>query len=176
MPFRFSYVCDLLQRLEDNQGARSGVRTPAHIVQEWFRRHQGLLGRDDHDATALLSTLLPEKRSDRVYFIREKKLQTVIGRSLGLGRSRIQQLGRWDRPGSGIDLADCVESILKETVCSSLSRWVRTLHGLTCASQTPAVLLTKTSQSKRLMGCFTTSPLHVVSARLPSAGWAPKHA
>lgn len=116
MPFRFSFVCDLLQRLEDNQGARSGVRTTADIIREWFRTHHPLISRDDQDPTALLSTLLPEKRSDRVYFLKEKRLQTIIGRGLGLGRYRIQQLSRWLEPGSGVDLGGCVESILKETV------------------------------------------------------------
>lgn len=116
MGFHFAHVCDLLQRLEDNQNARSGVRTSADIMREWFARHRPQILREDHDAAALLSTLLPEKRSDRVYLIREKKLQTVIGRALGLGRSRISQLGRWDSPASGLTLAECVESVLKETV------------------------------------------------------------
>ncbi|KAK3945146.1 hypothetical protein QBC46DRAFT_350048 [Diplogelasinospora grovesii] len=118
MPFRFSYVCDLLQRLEDNinRGARTGLRSNTEIIREWFERHRPvLLYRDDHDAAALLSTLLPEKRSDRVYLIREKRLQSIVGRALGLGRCRIAQLGRWEKAGSGVDLADCAEAILKET-------------------------------------------------------------
>lgn len=116
MPFLFSYVCDLLQRLEDNRLARSGLRSNAAIIQEWFRGHQAHFYRGDHNSAALLSALLPEKRTDRVYQIREKKLQIVIGRALGLGRSRIAQLARWTIPEACADLADCVESILKETV------------------------------------------------------------
>ncbi|KAK4157602.1 hypothetical protein C8A00DRAFT_40028 [Chaetomidium leptoderma] len=115
MPFLFSYVCDLLQRLEDNRLARSGLRSNATVIREWFRGHQGLLSRDDHNSAVLLSALLPEKRADRVYFIREKKLQIIIGRALGLGRSRIAELGRWSNPEARADLADCVESILKQT-------------------------------------------------------------
>jgi hypothetical protein len=116
MPFLFSYVCDLLQRLDDNRLARSGLRSNAAIIQEWFRGHQGLLHRDDYNSAPLLSALLPEKRTDRVYFIREKKLQIIIGRALGLGRSRIAELGRWNNPEARADLADCVESILNQTV------------------------------------------------------------
>lgn len=116
MPFLFSYVGDLLQRLEDNRLARSGLKSNAAIVQDWIRGHHGLLYRDDHHSAPLLSALLPEKRTDRVYFIREKKLQTIIGRALGLGRSRIAELGRWSNPEARADLADCVESILKQTV------------------------------------------------------------
>ncbi|EAQ90537.1 hypothetical protein CHGG_02472 [Chaetomium globosum CBS 148.51] len=103
MPFSFSYVCDLLQRLEDNRLARSGLRSNTVIIQEWFRGHHGFLHRDDHKSAPLLSALLPEKRTDRVYFIREKKLQAIIGRALGLGRSRIAELGRWTNPEAAID-------------------------------------------------------------------------
>jgi DNA ligase 4 len=122
MPFLFSHVCDLLQRLEDNQAgahsrSRSGpLRTSADIIREWFAAHRAQINRDDHNATALLSTLLPEKRSDRVYCLRERRLCAAIGRGLVLGRTRIHQLGRWDWPGSDVDLAECVESILKGTV------------------------------------------------------------
>ncbi|KAH6626261.1 hypothetical protein B0J18DRAFT_366022 [Chaetomium sp. MPI-SDFR-AT-0129] len=115
MPFPFSHVSDLLQRLEDNRLARSGVRTNASLIYEWFRAHRALLARDDHASAPLLSALLPEKRTDRVYFIREKKLQTIIGRALGLGRSRIAELGRWTNPAAGVDLAECVEGILRQT-------------------------------------------------------------
>ncbi|KAL2127640.1 hypothetical protein VTI74DRAFT_10371 [Chaetomium olivicolor] len=115
MPFLFSYVCDLLQRLEDNRLARSGLKSNVTIIQEWFRGHQVLLHRDDHNSAALLSALLPEKRTDRIYFIREKKLQAIIGRALGLGRSRIAELGRWSNPEASADLAECVESILRQT-------------------------------------------------------------
>ncbi len=116
MPFPFSHVCDLLQRLEDNRLARSGLRPNAVIIQEWYRGHQAQLRRDDHHTAPLLSALLPEKRTDRVYFIREKKLQIIIGRALGLGRSRIAELARWTNPEARCDLADCVERILNETV------------------------------------------------------------
>ncbi|KAM7209130.1 hypothetical protein V8F20_000468 [Naviculisporaceae sp. PSN 640] len=115
MGFLFSHVCDLLQRLEDNLTARSGVRTYAQILREWFATYRGQFLAPDHDAAALLSTLLPEKRTDRVFLMKEKRLQTVIGRGLGLGRSRIFQLGRWTDSTSGLTLAECVELVLQET-------------------------------------------------------------
>lgn len=134
MPFLFSYVCDLLQRLDENRCARAGLRSNASIVQEWFRAHQAQFYRDDHDSAALLSALLPEKRTDRVYCIREKRLQIVIGRALGLGRSRIAQLARWSNPEARIDLAESVESILKETVSCPA---VAIQAGADFCSQTP---------------------------------------
>lgn len=118
MPFPFVYVCDLLQRLDDNRSARSGQRNNTSIVEGWFEEHRSLLIQDDYNVGPLLSTLLPEKRSDRVYNIQAKTLHRMFGRAMLLGRSRLQELATWERPGSGVDLADCVERILKSTVNS----------------------------------------------------------
>ncbi|KAL2266448.1 hypothetical protein VTJ83DRAFT_5800 [Remersonia thermophila] len=116
MPFPFAHVCDLLERLDQNRSARSGVsKNGADIIRDWFQRHQASLLREDNLSGPLLSVLLPEKRTDRVYCIREKRLHAVIGRALGLGRSRLSELARWTNPDARVDLADCVELILKET-------------------------------------------------------------
>ena len=119
MVFRFSYVCDLLEALSENKPGRSGFRTNDYIVEKWFRSHEHRIRQDDFPTAAFLSTLLPEKRTDRVYFIQEKGLRGIIGRALGLGRSRLAELDQWNQPGSNRDLADCVEAILTVTVSSS---------------------------------------------------------
>ena len=119
MPFRFAYVCDLLQRLDDNQRARSGQRSSSRIIDHWFHSHRGFLVRDGFNASPLLSTLLPEKRTDRVYSIQSRSLSRVIGRCLGLGLSRKKELERWQEPGSGVDLGDCVERILTSTASNT---------------------------------------------------------
>jgi DNA ligase-4 len=75
-----------------------------------------LLVRGDFNASPLLSTLLPEKRTDRVYSIQSPRLCRIIGRSLGVGCSRKKELEKWQEPGSGVDLGDCVERILRSTV------------------------------------------------------------
>lgn len=169
MPFLFSYVCDLLQRLDDNRLARSGLRSNFAIIQEWFRAHQGLLSRDDHNSAPLLSALLPEKRTDRVYFIREKKLQIIIGRALGLGRSRIAELGRWNNPEARVDLADCVESILKQTVTCHPWILASNLPRLRPESQTLYLRQTELSQWKRLIVSSTALPPLAALARLRCA-------
>lgn len=135
MPILFSDVCDLLQRIEANQNARAGVKTNATIIQDWLRHHQATLLRDDFNIAALLSTLLPEKRTDRVYCIRERSLQTIIGRGLILGHSRIKQLGRWSDPNSTVDIAQCVESILRETVSQGMNTVVKLRHLLTAKAE-----------------------------------------
>ncbi len=118
MAFRFSFICDLLEALSENKPDRPGFRTNDYIVEKWFRSHERRIRQEDFHTAAFLSTLLPEKRTDRVYFIQEKGLRGIIGRALGLGRSRLAELDQWNQPGSNRDLADCVEAILNVTVSS----------------------------------------------------------
>jgi DNA ligase-4 len=116
MPFLFSYVCDLLQKIENNLRAKSGQRNNDTIVTEWFNLHRDSLKPDKCDGAALLSTLLPHKRSDRVYSMQAARLEKHIGRAFKLGSSRLSELYRYKTPGVDADLADCVETILNETV------------------------------------------------------------
>ncbi|KAK3403114.1 hypothetical protein B0T20DRAFT_388774 [Sordaria brevicollis] len=114
MPFLFSYVCDLLQALDDNQRTKTGSKPPAEIVKEWFAKHRSLINREDHDDTALLSTLIPEKRTDRVFRYGLGGLERTIGRGLGLGMSRKDELRRYRDAQWGMDLAESVERILRD--------------------------------------------------------------
>ena len=119
MPFPFRLVCDLLQCVQrDDDKAASGT-----IIRAWFAQHRHLVGASD--ATALLSTLLPASRPDRVYFVQTRRLEGIVARALGLVRqaappgransSRLDELRRYRIPGSNADLAECVESILAAT-------------------------------------------------------------
>jgi hypothetical protein len=47
---------------------------------------------------------------------RSVRIASTIGRGLSLGASRKLELARYREPGSGVDLADCVERILSVTV------------------------------------------------------------
>ncbi|KAL8357073.1 hypothetical protein RB598_002075 [Gaeumannomyces tritici] len=113
MGFPFVYICDLLQLLEDN--APSRVKSDASIIRQWFVCHQNDLNRNDVGLCAVASTLLPARRPDRVYGIQARSLGNIVARALCLGRSRIEQLKQYERPGSGRDLAESVEAILAET-------------------------------------------------------------
>ncbi|KAI0403243.1 hypothetical protein F4802DRAFT_572869 [Xylaria palmicola] len=116
MPFPYSCICDLLQQLEDELRKSPDKQTPSEgIVKSWFQRHQSLLHAPENDASAILSALLPERRTDRVYNIQAPRLQSIFGKALMLGASRVLELRRWTEPGSGIDLGDCVESALRRT-------------------------------------------------------------
>ncbi|KAH8752249.1 hypothetical protein F5883DRAFT_506776 [Diaporthe sp. PMI_573] len=115
MPFLFTWVCELLQSLENDISRRRGKRGEEAIVDNWFARYRQELDDDSTDKCALLSTLLPERRTDRVFGIKEKTLQRKIARACGLGHSRAKELSRWTIPGSGLDLAQCAEEILQQT-------------------------------------------------------------
>lgn len=117
MPFPFQYICDLLQKLdEDARSPKKGKDSSRAIVETWFRQHRLLLDAPTVDGCAVLSTLLPTRRTDRVYAIKEARLQSIFGKALVLGCSRVQELRSYLLPGSGFDLADCVENVLARTV------------------------------------------------------------
>ncbi|KAI1765971.1 hypothetical protein GGR53DRAFT_519334 [Hypoxylon sp. FL1150] len=116
MPFPYRYICNLLQQLEDESLKVERKQTPSKaIIENWFREHRSSLDAPENDASAILSTLLPERRTDRVYFIQVPRLESIVGKALLLGASRVQELRRYRTPALGIDLADCVERILERT-------------------------------------------------------------
>jgi DNA ligase-4 len=117
MPLLFVYVCDLLEQLEQIK-----VRYPPYLpkdqerrtsekIEDWFRRHRQRID-GDTNGVALLSALLPETRTDRVYELKEKSLEKIIGRAQALPNSRRADLARWRQPGAG-DLGDCVERVFR---------------------------------------------------------------
>lgn len=131
MPFPFSHVCDLLQQVADLPLARRAQPDVVRqLIRGWFAQHRSAIDAFVPDnsadtvgsaaaAAALLSALLPDIRTDRVYGIQARSLQRTVVRALGLGHSRIAELARWSRPsidGVAVDLADCVEGILRRTV------------------------------------------------------------
>ncbi|ATY59915.1 ATP dependent DNA ligase domain [Cordyceps militaris] len=112
MPLPFSAVCDLLEQSSQLCQQR---KSNAAAVLAWFRRHRAAVDAHDADLAALLSTLLPEKRTDRVYCLQVPTLERIVGRALMLGASRMLELATYKRPGAGVDFADCVERILSVT-------------------------------------------------------------
>ncbi|KAI0490544.1 hypothetical protein F4859DRAFT_11817 [Xylaria cf. heliscus] len=116
MPFPYRYICDLLQQLDDEVHKSSNKQASSEaIIQSWFQHYQSLVHAPGNDACAILSIILPERRTDRVYNIQAPRLQSIFGKTLKLGTSRVLELRRWTESGSGIDLGDCVESILQQT-------------------------------------------------------------
>ncbi|KAI0016051.1 hypothetical protein F4780DRAFT_715191 [Xylariomycetidae sp. FL0641] len=116
MPFPYRYICDLLQDLDDESHKDADTQTPAStLIQHWFRKHRSLLDVAENDAGAILSTLLPERRTDRVYGIQTRRLESIFGKAQLLGSSRVQELRLYTKPGHGLDLGDCVERVLRRS-------------------------------------------------------------
>jgi DNA ligase-4 len=118
MGFKYTYICDLLSQLESNRAAKAASaarQTDPDVatVTRWFDRHQKVIHDGTTDRLSLLSCLFPEKRSDRVYGLREPSLVKVIGRCLLLGTSRREELDRWRERGGG-DLGQCVENVMRQ--------------------------------------------------------------
>ncbi|KAK5116187.1 hypothetical protein LTR62_008513 [Meristemomyces frigidus] len=119
MPFQLSSFILLLSRLEKIE-TRHPPLLPSDkaealksITQQWFKSHQRTINDlDVPGSVALLSTLLPERRTDRVYGIQAHSLCRILCRSLGLSASRARGLQAYKQPGHG-DLAVCLERVLK---------------------------------------------------------------
>ncbi|KAK3044693.1 hypothetical protein LTS18_000606, partial [Coniosporium uncinatum] len=118
MPLKFSDICDLLSSIEAVE-----VRDPPLLRDErqkriraaldsWFRYHRRAIDAPDTNGVALLSTLFPEQRTDRVYALQQTRLSKLIARSLCLNSSKTKDLQGWRTPGKG-DLATCVENVLR---------------------------------------------------------------
>lgn len=122
MPFKFSVVCQLLSDLE-----AIVTRNPPSLprdrdcevrqkIQYWFKCNRRSIDLDEIDGVALLSTLLPEKRTDRVYGLQEARLCKILARCLRLNKGETKILQSWNSPGSG-DLGACVQRLLKAFDC-----------------------------------------------------------
>lgn len=115
MPFPFAAVCELLQNLESDRRRKRNQKGDRAIIDDWFARYRRELDDEGTDRCALLSTLLPERRTDRVFGIKERTLQGKVARALNLGHTRAEELSRWTIPGSGLDLGECIEKVLQQT-------------------------------------------------------------
>ncbi|KAE8348764.1 hypothetical protein BDV28DRAFT_164085 [Aspergillus coremiiformis] len=118
MGFKFSHLCDLLSSLENSRVLKATTdarnRDPdVCTVTQWFKQHGKRLRDKDTDQLAVLSCMFPEKRTDRVYWLQNTSLARVVGRCLLLGSSRREELERW-RVSGGIDLAQCVENVMRQ--------------------------------------------------------------
>ncbi|KAI9827687.1 MAG: hypothetical protein M1819_006887 [Sarea resinae] len=119
MPFRFSHLCDLLSEIEE-LNKRDPPLLPIVLhedirkaIYRWFGNHRKRIDSRDTNAIALLSALFPERRTDRVYGLKEKSLVKVVSRCLRLGVERQRHLNEWQVSGGG-DLGECVERIQRQ--------------------------------------------------------------
>ncbi|KAI7507618.1 DNA ligase/mRNA capping enzyme [Hortaea werneckii] len=115
----FSRVSTLLSRLEDIQTHDrpflSAARAEAvrNEIGRWFKSNRPAISElGVRGGVALLSLLLPETRTDRVYGIQSTSLCRVISRSLSLGAQRAKDLRSYRESGHG-DLGRCTQRVLE---------------------------------------------------------------
>ena len=118
MPFPFTELCNLFSRLEAIES-----RDPPYLpdqksqslrltVESWFKSHHASIARlTVEGAAALLSAILPERRTDRVYNIQAGGLCRILCRSLHLTADRAKDLRAYTEPRHG-DLGACLERVL----------------------------------------------------------------
>jgi DNA ligase-4 len=116
MAFKFRWLCDLLQKLEQNRASKAcaasrTVDPDLRVIVTWFNKHHAHIPRHGDGAVAFLSCLFPERRPDRVYNLQRKRLASMFGRSLGLGIGRMKELNSWQESG-GTDFPQCVETAM----------------------------------------------------------------
>lgn len=116
--FPFSELCLLfesLEAIETTQPLLLPVDKSDRLrctAQAWFKSHRAAIDTlDNEGSTALLSTLLPERRPDRVYNVQATSLCRILCRCLKLGTTRTRDLHAYKQPGRG-DLGECVRRVL----------------------------------------------------------------
>ncbi|WPH03839.1 Hypothetical protein R9X50_00672200 [Acrodontium crateriforme] len=120
MPLPFAEVCNVLSRLEAIE-TRDPALLPKDkipqlkaIIDGWFRSHRRAINElDIAGSIALLSSFLPERRTDRVYDQQAPGLCRILSRVLGLSSSRAKDLQAYQQSGRG-DLAECLERVLHD--------------------------------------------------------------
>ena len=121
MPFRYAFVCDLLEKLH-RLHARHPPYLPAHLKQftvravtTWFKKHDYKI-KNETDPLILLSILLADKYNDRDYGLSEATLARIIGRAFSLSKAQYDALllDAWD--GKALDLGQRVELITAQLV------------------------------------------------------------
>ncbi|KAF8537019.1 hypothetical protein BDD12DRAFT_848351 [Trichophaea hybrida] len=95
MPVAFLEIANLFQRIETlsrpngkappQQPTRNAVK---EIIFEWFGDHRSEIAHNAKTLVAILSTLLPDLRPDRVYSLREDSLAKVLTKALHISGTR----------------------------------------------------------------------------------------
>jgi DNA ligase N terminus len=112
MSLEFRVVCALFERLQQSYPGNQLTRDA--IVRTWFREHDSNLPRRGTGGIALLSCVFPEWRPDRVFGLREKRLERIVVKALGLGVGRVYELLRL-QDQDGLDFASAVQQIISAT-------------------------------------------------------------
>jgi DNA ligase-4 len=87
MSFKFCHICELFDSLEGLRDKK--LEESIAAVHAWFDKYESSIPRQGPAAVAFLSCLFPERRADRVFGLKEKRLEDIIKQALGLGATRL---------------------------------------------------------------------------------------
>jgi DNA ligase-4 len=121
MPFPFSYLCDLLDELEQPFLREAGC-LPAPLreylrthTSKWFILHRTRLDAVSTNTRAVLSMLRPHQQTDRAYGIAPEDLELVVARALQLSRLQYSDLQKWRTDLLKRDLAFFVQQVMEDS-------------------------------------------------------------
>lgn len=123
MPFRFAYICNLLEKLHHIFARhppylpRDVQQMSTRVITLWFKKHE-LKIKHDVGGFRLLSILLPEKYIEKVYGLSERDLARVVGRAFSLSTAQFEDVLLKVNPGDLSDLGHRVEHVTKQCVSS----------------------------------------------------------
>lgn len=119
MPLPFVDFCTLLSDLESVSARRPPLSEKERdevyrqTLNGWLHKHHVSVNSPDVNVAVILSSLLLERRTDRVYGIQGPALSKHLRKCLSIGKGRWDQLEKWKLPG-GVDLGDCIERIQRQ--------------------------------------------------------------
>lgn len=119
LPLLFVDFCTLLSDLESVFACKPTLnekkRDEFHkqTISGWLHKHHVSVNSPDVNVVVILSSLLPGRRTDRVYGIQVPALSKYLRKCLSIGKSRWDQLERWKIPGRG-DLGECIEQTQRQ--------------------------------------------------------------
>lgn len=119
IPLPFVDFCTLLADLESvsarqpplNEKKRDEVYR--QTISEWLQKHRVSVNSPDVNVAVVLSSLLPGRRTDRVYGIQIPALTKHLRKCLSIGKGRWDKLEKWKLPRRG-DLGECIERIQRQ--------------------------------------------------------------
>lgn len=98
MALRFTHLCELFAELEALDRRRTPATAQEHRVKcrravyQWFTKYRCLIDAPCTSLVALLSSLLPAWRTDRVYGMRQTRVSSMLGYALGLPADQMRRL------------------------------------------------------------------------------------
>lgn len=121
MPFRFAYICNLLDKLHHIFARhppylpRDVQQMSTRVITLWFKKHE-LKIKHEIDGYLLLSILLPEKYAERVYGLSERDLAKLVGRAFSLSTIQFEDVMHKPNAEDLSDLGHRIEQATKQCV------------------------------------------------------------